>query len=58
MSSPTAPPRPEEQPREPPGPLEITRLRDLSPLQWKSGLAAWVGWLFDGLDMHLFKPKI
>lgn len=30
------------------------RLRDLSPNQWKSGLAAWLGWLFDGLDIHLF----
>jgi MFS family permease len=33
---------------------EITRLRDLSPEQWKSGIAAWLGWLFDGLDMHLY----
>src|SRR5947208_6263168 len=33
---------------------EVTRLRDLSPRQWKSGAAAWVGWLFDGLDMHLY----
>lgn len=32
----------------------VTRLRDLSPAQWKSGIAAWLGWLFDGLDMHLF----
>ncbi len=31
-----------------------TRLRDLSPTQWKSGIAAWLGWLFDGLDMHLY----
>src|SRR5258708_4458654 len=31
-----------------------TRLRDLSPQQWKSGIAAWLGWLFDGLDMHLY----
>jgi MFS family permease len=29
-------------------------LRDLSPEQWKSGVAAWLGWLFDGLDMHLY----
>jgi MFS family permease len=29
-------------------------LRDLSAEQWKSGLAAWLGWLFDGLDMHLY----
>src|SRR5262249_58817891 len=33
---------------------EVTRLRDLTPQQWKSGLAAWLGWLFDGLDMHLY----
>ena len=35
-------------------PAEISRLRDLSPQQWKSGLAAWLGWTFDGLDMHLY----
>jgi MFS family permease len=33
---------------------EIRSLRDLSPYQWKSGLAGWLGWLFDGLDMHLY----
>ncbi len=22
--------------------------------QWKSGIAAWLGWMFDGLDMHLY----
>src|SRR5438552_13085498 len=33
---------------------EATRLRDLSAQQWKSGIAAWLGWLFDGLDMHLY----
>src|SRR5437764_4634751 len=33
---------------------DVTRLRDLSPQQWKSGTAAWLGWLFDGLDMHLY----
>ncbi|MHB1034019.1 MAG: MFS transporter [Pirellulales bacterium] len=32
----------------------ITRLRDLSPEQWRSGIAAWLGWMFDGLDMHLY----
>ena len=31
-----------------------TSLRDLSPSQWKSGIAAWLGWLFDGLDLHLY----
>ena len=35
-------------------PPEATRLRDLSPRQWKSGIAAWLGWMFDGLDMHLY----
>ena len=33
---------------------EIRHLRDLSPQQKRSGLAAWLGWLFDGLDMHLY----
>jgi MFS family permease len=37
----------------PPAP-EIRRLRDLSPHQVRSGVAAWLGWLFDGLDMHLY----
>lgn len=32
----------------------VERLSDLSAQQWKSGLAAWLGWLFDGLDMHLY----
>src|SRR5438105_3213712 len=39
---------------EPVSKQELTRLRDLSPQQWKSGIAAWLGWLFDGLDMHLY----
>ncbi len=26
----------------------------VSPQQWRSGIAAWLGWLFDGLDMHLY----
>ena len=33
---------------------DANRLGDLSGTQWKCGLAAWLGWLFDGLDMHLF----
>lgn len=33
---------------------EASRLRDLTPQQWKSGIAAWLGWMFDGLDMHLY----
>src|SRR5438067_8453720 len=42
---------------EPPPPTagrDVARLRDLSAQQWKSGIAAWLGWLFDGLDMHLY----
>jgi MFS family permease len=33
---------------------DATHLGDLTPQQWKSGAAAWLGWLFDGLDMHLY----
>lgn len=35
-------------------PDEITHLRQISKEQWRSGLAAWLGWTFDGLDMHLY----
>ena len=34
--------------------FEGQSLGDLSAAQWKSGVAAWLGWLFDGLDMHLY----
>ena len=33
---------------------EPARLGDLSSQQKKSGLAAWLGWMFDGLDMHIY----
>ncbi len=33
---------------------EIVGLRDITGTQWKSGVAAWLGWFFDGLDMHLY----
>jgi MFS family permease len=33
---------------------EARTLRELSPQQWRSGAAAWLGWTFDGLDMHLY----
>ncbi len=33
---------------------EVHHLRDLSAEQVRSGAAAWLGWLFDGLDMHLY----
>ncbi len=35
-------------------PREATRLRELTSRQWKSGAAAWLGWLFDGLELHLY----
>lgn len=35
-------------------PREAQRLRDISPQQWKSGIAAWLGWMFDGMEMHLY----
>jgi MFS family permease len=35
-------------------PGEITHLSQISKDQWRSGLAAWLGWTFDGLDMHLY----
>ncbi len=37
-----------------PAPSEAAHLRDITPLQWKSGFAAWLGWLFDGLELHLY----
>jgi len=37
----------------PPAP-EATHLREITPLQWKSGIAAWLGWFFDGLELHLY----
>ena len=33
---------------------EATHLREITAPQWKSGIAAWLGWLFDGLEMHLY----
>lgn len=35
-------------------PREAQSLRELSPQQWRSGIAAWLGWLFDGLELHLY----
>jgi MFS family permease len=35
-------------------PPEPQSFRDLTPEQRKSGLAAWLGWMFDGLDMHIY----
>ncbi len=37
------------------GPIgEATHLRQVTRQQWRSGIAAWLGWTFDGLDMHLY----
>jgi MFS family permease len=33
---------------------EAKTFKDLTPQQWRSGIAAWLGWTFDGLDMHLY----
>ncbi len=33
---------------------EAKHLRDITPTQWKSGIAAWLGWFFDGLELHIF----
>src|SRR5215210_8122724 len=36
-----------------PSPKPATQAR-LTLQQKKSGIAAWLGWMFDGLDMHLY----
>ena len=33
---------------------DATHLRQVTRQQWRSGIAAWLGWTFDGLDMHLY----
>jgi MFS family permease len=33
---------------------DVARLRDIDKAQWKSGIAAWLGWFFDGLELHLY----
>lgn len=43
-----------DEPAESASVQRVERLSDLTALQWKSGIAAWLGWLFDGLDMHLY----
>jgi predicted MFS family arabinose efflux permease len=34
--------------------VAVVRLRDITKPQWKSGIAAWLGWFFDGLELHLY----
>src|SRR6185295_3473457 len=29
-------------------------LRSIAPHQWKSGIAAWLGWTFDGLELYFY----
>ena len=38
----------------PTAPAEARSLREISPQQWKSGIAAWLGWTFDGLELHIY----
>ena len=38
----------------PTAPTPPVTLRSISAHQWRSGIAAWLGWTFDGLDMHLY----
>ncbi len=38
----------------PAAPREATSLSEITPHQWKSGIAAWLGWMFDGLELHLY----
>ena len=52
MKTTTQPPPVKEQASSPK--REAQTLQELTPQQWKSGIAAWLGWLFDGLDMHLY----
>ena len=52
--NPYAPPQGKPDAAAPGGGQAVTRLSDLSAQQWKSGAAAWLGWLFDGLDIHLY----
>ena len=35
-------------------PREASRLSELTSYQWRSGIAAWLGWLFDGMELHLY----
>jgi MFS family permease len=35
-------------------PREATRLSELTSYQWRSGIAAWLGCLFDGMELHLY----
>jgi len=45
---------PIEAENERPPATELGTWKQISPQQWRSGIAAWLGWTFDGLDMHLY----
>lgn len=45
---------PSASPGDPVAVPTVTRLRDIAPAQWKAGIAAWLGWFFDGLELHLY----
>lgn len=47
MHSSPAPSPPSDRP-------PATGLKQINAAQWRSGIAAWLGWTFDGLDMHLY----
>src|SRR5436853_5299545 len=54
VAAPTAPIAVAARPPAPPVVDYGIRTPVLTSAQWKSGIAAWLGWLFDGLDMHLY----
>src|SRR5438477_5763966 len=33
---------------------DATSLRQINRVQWRSGIAAWLGWTFDGLELHIY----
>ena len=33
---------------------DATRLSQTTPYKWTTGIAAWLGWLFDGLELHIY----
>jgi len=39
--------------RQPP-PQGAPSFGEITPRQWKTGAAAWFGWMFDGLELHLY----
>lgn len=45
---------PVSSPSEPVAPPDAESLSQISGAQWKSGIAAWLGWMFDGLDQHIY----